>query len=183
MPSKYKFHDPGGTYFITMTIVEWVDVFTRSIYKDILVDSLIYSIDKKGLILHAWVIMSNHAHLIISAKQDFKLSDILRDLKKFTSKKIIKEIENNKIESRKKWMIPIFKKHGSKNPNNQIFQFWQQDNHPVELSTNEMIDQRLNYLHNNPVKAQIVDNAEHYTYSSAIDYTGRNGLIQIEFLD
>ena len=80
MPSKYKFHDPEGTYFITMTVVDWIDVFTRSIYKDILVDSLTYSIDKKGLILHAWVMMSNHAHLIISAKQGFRLSDILLSL-------------------------------------------------------------------------------------------------------
>ena len=183
MSGKYKFHDPEAIYFVTMTVVDWVDVFTRSIYKDIIVDSLVYSIKNKGLALHAWVIMSNHVHLVVSAKPNHNLSDIFRDLKKFTSKKIVSEIESNIDESRRKWMIPIFKSHGSKNPNNKEVQFWQQDNHPVELDTNEMIDQRLEYLHNNPVVEQIVDEAEHYIYSSAIDYIGGNGMIQVELID
>ena len=183
MASKYKFHNPEGAYFVTMTVVDWVDVFTRSVYKDVIVNSLIYSIKNKGLVLHAWVIMSNHVHLIVSARQKYNLPDIFRDLKKFTSKKIINEIENNFDESRRKWMIQIFKNHGSKNPNNKDFQFWQQDNHPVELDTNEMMDQRLDYLHNNPIKAQIVDEAEHYIYSSGIDYVGGKGLIEVEIIE
>ena len=182
MPSKYKFHDPNGLYFVTLTIVDWVNVFSRQVYKDILVKSLIYSIVHKGLILHAWVIMSNHVHLIISAQPKHSLSDILRDLKKFTAKKIISEIENN-AESRKVWILKIFKEHGGKNPNNKTFQFWKQDNHPIELDNNYMIDQRLDYLHNNPVKACIVVYAEHYVYSSASDYCGEKGLIPLELID
>lgn len=88
MASKYKFSNPDGLYFITYTIVEWIDVFTRPIYKDLIVDSLQYSMSNKGLNLYAWVIMSNHVHLIASAKEGFELYAILRDHKKFTSKKL-----------------------------------------------------------------------------------------------
>lgn len=183
MASKYKFHNPEGTYFITMTVVDWVDVFTRPIYNDIIVNSLAYSIKNKGLILHAWVIMSNHIHLIVSTSGKHKLSDIFRDLKKFTSKKIVNEIENNIEESRKRWMLRIFRKHGSRNPNNKEIQFWQQDSHAIELDNNKKIDQRLDYLHNNPIIANMVRDPEHYIYSSAIDYIGEKGLVKIELID
>ena len=183
MPSKYKFYNPEGLYFVTMTVVDWIDVFSRSVYKDIMVESLTYAQHKKGLIIHAWVIMSNHIHLIVSAKEDYILADAFRDVKKFTSKKIINEIEANPDESRKKWMIGIFKSHGRKNPNNKNYQFWKQDNYATELDTNEKTEQRLDYLHLNPVKAKIVENPEDYLYSSARDYTGEQGLIKVELLD
>jgi REP-associated tyrosine transposase len=181
VPSKYKFHNPEGLYFVTLTVVDWIDVFSRQIHRDILVDSLIYSIVHKGLIIHAWVIMSNHVHLIISAQSNYNISDIMRDMKKFTAKKIISEIRSIK-ESRKVWMVDIFKKHVSKNSNNKTYQFWQQDNHPITLDNNHMIDQILNYLHNNPVAAGIVEFAEQYIYSSASDYCDEKGLIPLELI-
>ncbi|MEQ8580637.1 MAG: transposase [Marinoscillum sp.] len=101
------------------------------------------------MILYAWCVMSNHVHLIVAAQEGGNLSEILRDFKKFTSKKILKEIEENLQESRKNWMLWLFRSAGEKNSNNVKYQFWQQDNRPVELSTNEMKDQRLDYLHNN----------------------------------
>ena len=182
MPSKYKFHNPEGIYFITYSVVEWVDVFTRPVYKDIVVDSLKYAQESKGLYLYAWVIMSNHVHLIASVKEGYKLSDVLRDHKKHTSKNIIEEIKENPDESRKNWMLWLFASHGERNPNNKKYQFWQQDNHPVELDANEMMDQRLDYLHNNPVKAGIVNEAENYIYSSAIDYVDGKGLLEVNLL-
>ena len=126
--------------------------------------------------------MSNHIHLIASAKEGYKLSDILRDHKKHTSKNIIKEIKENPDESRKNWMLWLFASHGERNPNNKEYQFWQQDNHPVELDTSEMMDQRLEYLHSNPVKAGIVNAAEDYIYSSAIDYVDGKGLLEVNLL-
>ena len=177
----YKFHNPEGLYFITYSVVEWIDVFTRPVYKDIIVESLIYAQQNKGLILHAWVIMSNHVHLIASAKSGYSLSDILRDHKKHTAKQIIKEISENPAESRKNWMLWLFTSHGKRNPNNKEYQFWQQDNHSIELE-NEMIDQRLEYLHQNPVKAGFTCQAEDYPYSSAIDYADGKGMLDIEFL-
>ena len=99
--------------------------------------------------LHAWVIMSNHLHLIVSAKDEEKLADIIRDFKKYTSKQIIKAIEDNQNESRKEWLIWMFKRAGSRNENNKIYQFWIQDNHPIALTSKEIAVQKLEYLHQN----------------------------------
>ena len=181
MATRYKFGNDEYAHFITLSVVNWIDIFSRECYKKIIIESLKYCIMEKGLILHAWVIMSNHVHLIISAKEGQKQADLVRDFKKFTSKTIIKAIEENIQESRKDWMIWMFKRAGSKNSNNKIYQFWQQDNHPVELSSVEMMQQRLDYLHENPVTAGIVIEAPDYKYSSAIDYyKEEKGLLPIE---
>ncbi|MBV8390965.1 MAG: transposase [Mucilaginibacter sp.] len=182
MPSKYRIYNSQEIYFITFAVVEWVDALSRPYYKDIILESLKHCQQKKGLILYAYVIMNNHVHLIASANEGYNLSDILRDLKKFTSKKLISEIENNIQESRKRWMLWIFRSNGERNSNNEKYQFWQQDNHPVCLDSGHLIDQRLDYLHNNPVKEGIVEEPEHYVYSSARDYAGIKGLLDIVLL-
>ncbi|MEP7376786.1 MAG: transposase [Chitinophagaceae bacterium] len=86
MSNAYKFDDPDGCYcyFITYAVVEWVDVFTRDEYRNILLDSWRHCQKEKGLQIHAWVIMTNHVHQIISRKGEHKLEDIMRDMKKFT---------------------------------------------------------------------------------------------------
>ena len=100
MPSEQYFvRNQNEICFITSTIVEWVDVFTRPVYKQIIVDSLKYCQESKGLDIYAWVLMSNHLHAIVSAREGCNLSDILRDFKKFTSKRIIEAI-NQEPESR-----------------------------------------------------------------------------------
>lgn len=182
MPSKYKIQNHQDIYFITFAVVEWVDALSRPYYKDILIESFKHCQQKKGFIIYAYVIMNNHVHLIASAAEGYNLSDILRDLKKFTSKKIIAAIEDNIQESRKRWMLWLFRSNGESNSNNQTYQFWQQDNHPICLDSNEMMDQRLNYLHNNPVNEGIVEEPEHYIYSSARDYAGVKGLLDIVLL-
>jgi REP element-mobilizing transposase RayT len=126
--------------------------------------------------------MSNHVHLIIRAKEGSALPNIIRDLKKFTSKQIITELETNKQESRKDWLLAIYKRAGEYNSNNTSYQFWRQDNKPIELYTNEVIMQKLQYIHNNPVEAAIVDNPQEYIYSSARDYAGINGLLDVILL-
>ncbi len=180
MSRKYKFDNPEGVYFISFATVGWIDVFTRPIYKDILIESLSYCQKEKGLELFAWCIMTNHVHLIARAKEGFLLQDIIRDFKKFTSKKLIKAIEENNQESRKEWMMSIFKSAGEYNSNNKNYQFWRQDNKPIEVYSNAVIDQKLEYLHNNPVEEGIVEQAEEYVYSSARDYAGQKGLLDIE---
>ena len=182
MSSKYRIYSSQDIYFITFAVVEWVDALSRRYYKDIILDSLKYCQQNKGLIIYAYVIMNNHIHLIASAKENYNLSDILRDLKKFTSKKLIEEIENNIQESRKRWMLWLFRSNGERNSNNEQYQFWQQDNHPICLDNGALIDQRLDYLHNNPVAEGIVEEPEHYIYSSARDYAGIKGLLDIVLL-
>jgi putative transposase len=183
MATKYRFGNSKIPHFITFAVINWIDVFSRECYKEIVINSLKFCVAEKGLNLHAWIIMGNHVHLIATAKEGFELVNIIRDLKKYTSKMIIASIEANVQESRKEWMIWMFKRAGAKNSNNSVYQFWQQDNHPIELSTNEMIDQRLNYLHENPVKSGLVTEAQFYKYSSAVDYyEEKQGLVPITFM-
>ncbi len=182
MSSKYKVGEDAIPHFVTFSVVGWIDVFSREQYKELFVESLKYCQENKGLVLHAWVIMTNHVHLIMSSNIN-KLEHIVRDLKKYTSKQIIKAIQENNTESRKEWMLNIFSFTGQNNNNNKEFQFWKQDYHPIELDTTEKMKQRLDYLHENPVRSGLVWEPWHYKYSSAIDYyTNENGLIKIEHL-
>ncbi|MDA0196650.1 MAG: transposase [Bacteroidetes bacterium] len=179
----YKISDQNAVHFITFSVVQWVDVITRKEYCDIVVESLKFCIKNKGLKVHAWCIMSNHLHLIISCIEEHRLSDLLRDFKKFTSAQIISAIEDNVHESRGNWMLWIFKKAGETNKRNENYQFWQQDNHPIECSSKEILDSRMNYLHENPVKAGLVRSEGDYVYSSGVDYYNNGkGLVEIEFI-
>jgi REP element-mobilizing transposase RayT len=176
----YKIRDQSAIHFFTFAVSEWVDVFTRSLYSDILLDSWRHCQQEKGLLLYAWCIMSNHLHFIASSK-NADLSGVLRDFKKFTSKEVIKAIENNSSESRRNWMLSIFRNAGETNSRNKDYQFWRQDNHPIELYSSAFTVQRINYIHQNPVRAGIVEKGEDYRYSSAKDYfQGKKcGLIDI----
>lgn len=106
----------------------------------------------------------------------------MRDFKKFTSSRLIRAIKENPYESRKEWMIEIFETEGRKNPNNKFFQFWQQDNHPIELTSNKMMDQKLDYLHNNPVEHGFVNKPEDFPWSSIASYFGEKGMIDVEVI-
>ena len=179
----YKIRNKEGIHFITFAVVEWVDVFTRKEYRDVVLDSIRFCQKEKGLLVHAWCIMSNHVHMVVSAVNN-DTSDILRDFKKFTSKQLIKAIAENEQESRREWMLEIFSKSGAANSRNRNYQFWRQNNQPKELFTEKFANQKLDYIHNNPVEAGIVEKAEEYVYSSARDYYyGKQcGLLEIDFL-
>ncbi|HYQ55805.1 MAG TPA: transposase [Draconibacterium sp.] len=172
MSRKYKFHNPEGVYFVSFAVQGWLDVFTRNEYKNILVDNLKYCQEQKGLEIFAWCIMTSHIHLIIRAGKDILLQDILRDYKKFTSKAIIKAIDENIQESRKEWLLKQFKIDGGN-------RFWRGDNKPVELWSNKVIDQKIDYIHMNPVEEGLVFRPEDYVYSSAADYAGEKGLLDV----
>ena len=150
----------------------WVDVFTRNEYKNLLVENLKYCQEYKGLELFAWCIMTNHVHLVIRAKEGADLSGILRDFKKFTSKAIKTAITENIQESRKEWLLKQFETPSG-------FRFWRTDNKPIELWSNDVIDQKIDYIHQNPVEEGLVFKAEDYVYSSAIDYSGEDGLLEV----
>ena len=177
MADAYRIKDQHVAYFITLTVIDWVDVFTRKEYKDILIDSLKYCIANKGLQVYEFVIMSNHLHAIISSDK-LPLSDIIRDFKKFTAKQIIEQITNSN-ESRKEWLLKKFAFAGAGNSNNKTYQFWQQDYHAIELSYEKMWRQRTDYIHNNPVRAGIVEHPEDYLYSSARFYYNKKCLLEL----
>ena len=182
MSIKYRTGDDKIPHFITFSTVRWIDIFTRENYREIVINSLKYCIVNKGLRLNAWIIMSNHLHLIMNAEAN-TIGNILRDFKKFTSRQLTKAIEENGHESRKDWILYLLANSGKRNVHNKIFQLWQQDNHPIELRTPGMIKQKLEYLHFNPVRSGIVSEPQHFKYSSAIDYlTTSKGLLDIEHL-
>ena len=179
MGEAYQIKDQEAVYFFTFQVVGWADVFSRQIYRDIVTDSFSYCRKNKGMELFAYVIMTNHVHAIMRSSNG-KLSDLVRDFKKHTSKLMLKEISNNPKESRKEWLEMIFHYHAKYNKRAGERQLWTHENHAVELSTNEMMDSRLNYIHNNPVRAGFVAQPEDYLYSSARNYADMESLIEID---
>ncbi len=177
--TSYRIKNEEGLYYLTFATVEWIDVFTRKRYKDIVVESLGYCQREKGLELFSWVLMSNHMHLIVRAKSGFRLSGIMRDFKKFTAQRIIKSIQEEP-ESRRVWLLAEMLKSGAANSKKQTYQLWRNDNHPIELYSNEVINQKVDYIHNNPVEEGIVEKAGDYIYSSAKDFEGEEGLLELE---
>jgi REP element-mobilizing transposase RayT len=181
MSEGYKIRDQTLPHFITFTVVDWIDVFTRQTYKDIVIESLDYCIQNKGMILFGYVIMSNHIHMIIQS-QEATLSDLIRDFKKFTAKSILEKIQNSP-ESRRDWMLERFKLATESHSRNKNYQFWQYGNHPEEVYSNNFMWSKLDYIHLNPVRAGIVEKASHYVYSSASNYVSDSGLLKIEKAD
>jgi REP element-mobilizing transposase RayT len=136
----------------------------------------------KGHIIYAYVIMSNHMHLIVNAKDGYSLSGIIRDCKKFTSKAIVESMQNQP-ERRAFWLELIIRAHASVNHRNKEYQLWQQRNRAIELSDLRRLYQKLAYIHRNPVKAGIVTEPEHYLYSSARNYAGLQAILDITCLE
>jgi len=178
MSRNYKFRNPEGLYFVSFAVVEWLDVFTRNEYKNILVESLAFSQKQKGMEIIAWCIMSNHVHLIFRSVKGQHPALLLGDFKRFTSKSIVKAIQENPRESRRKFLLEHFRKAANKSSNVKNFQFWRHDNKPIELWSNKVIKEKINYIHQNPVKAGLVYKSYDYVYSSAIDYAGGKGLLE-----
>jgi REP element-mobilizing transposase RayT len=181
MSTGYQIKDQEGLYYLTFQVVDWVDLFTRQAYRDIVIDSFNYSIENKCFQLFAYVIMSNHIHLIAHSSEG-KLSDTIRDIKKFTSKKIIETIQTIP-ESRREWLLNRFEFKARQNTRNKNFQVWTHENHAIYLYSPDFTIEKLNYLHQNPVRAGIVVNAEDYLYSSARNYAELDSLIEVELLD
>jgi len=177
MSRNYKFHNPEGLYFVSFAVVDWLDVFTRNTYKDILIDSLTFCQKNKGMEIIAWCIMTNHVHLIFRSVNGEKPEQLLGDFKRFTSKAIVRAIKENPKESRKEFLLEHFKKAAEKSTNVKQYQFWRHDNKPIELWSNGVIREKINYIHQNPVEAGLVYKAEEYVYSSAKDYAGEQGLL------
>lgn len=183
MSTGYKITHQHDHYFCTFTIVQWADIFTRQVYRDIVVAGFNHCVQHKGLRVHAYVFMSNHIHCILSATRG-NLSGILRDLKSYTAKQIYTEVQIG-TESRREWLTMVFKYAAGAHSRNLEFQLWSHDNHPEELWSVSFIRQKLNYLHLNPVKAGWVSEPQHWLYSSAADYVhGRQvGPVVISLLD
>jgi len=182
MSDKYTIRNEVGLHFVTFTVVDWIDIFTRREFKLLIIDSLRYCQKNKGLEIFAYCLMSNHLHLIVRAKEGFRLSPIIRDFKKFTSREIIRLMAEIK-ESRREWMLRRFSFRAAINPKIKNYQVWQPGSHAVELMSNKFMQQKLDYIHENPVRALVVSEPEHYWFSSARNYAGLESFLNVEFLE
>lgn len=180
----YKILNQNGMYFLTFTIVEWIDLFTRPIYSEIILESFRFCQKEKGLNLYAYVIMPSHIHLIAGTEEKAGLSSIIQNFKSFTASSVVKYLKNYKnIESRRDWLLNHFAFNARKNSTHSQHQIWRRDNHPFELYSPRMIRQKLNYIHMNPVKAKMVANPEDYILSSASNYVSGNGVLEVTLLE
>ena len=160
MQSRYRVHEPHANYFVTSTVVAWLPVFTTAVRCDILIESLEYCRSQKGLKIYAWVILDNHFHAILSAPS---VPRVLADFKRHTAQRLLEQIEKEKVE----WLLNQFEYFRAKHKSQSRHQIWQEGNHPQEIADDEMMLQKLDYIHQNPVKRGLVAAAGHWRYSSA----------------
>jgi REP-associated tyrosine transposase len=163
MRSRYRINTPDLAHFVTSTIVEWLPIFTSSGYCDIVVRSLLYCRAHKGLKIYAWVILENHFHAILAGPD---LSRTLADLKKFTAREILAQLKTE----RREWLLNQLRYFRAKHKATSEHQVWQESVHPQSIPTDQIMLQKLEYLHNNPVKLGLVAAPEHWRYSSAHEW-------------
>lgn len=164
MSEGYKVLDSSQPNFITLVVTDWVDLFIRDVYCKVIDDSLNYAIENKGIVVHAYVYMSSHIHLIVSSN-DVPLTEFVRDFKKYTAGEFIKLIDSS-LESRKEWLLAKFSYAANRIVRGGEYKIWKDGFHPVLLDTPHKIQQRVEYIHKNPVDAQIVFHERDYVNSS-----------------
>jgi len=169
--SRYKIVDPKLPHFITCTVLHWIPIFTRQETVNILLDSLKFLM-KDSLKIYAYVILENHLHLV--AQSEDLGHDIAR-FKSFTAKQLIQYLSENKV-TRILDQLAFYKKA---HKNDRAYQLWQEGCHPEWVQNDDMMRQKIEYIHQNPVKRGYVERSEHWRYSSAVNYAGQSGLLDV----
>ena len=178
--SRWKIIEGINHYFITTTIVEWQNVFVSDELFEVIIASLKYCIDHKGLHLHAYVIMPNHVHYIVSVDPAQYLSDIMRDFNRFTSRRITRIFEKAKQTD----LLDVFQKAATEERRRNKYKVWQEGYHPIAIYSEDFFLQKLKYMHENPVRKGLTDQAENWKYSSAQNYyLDDHSTIQVECLE
>lgn len=177
--SQWKVVQDVNLYYTTSTIVDWQYIFTSDDYFQIIIESLKYCIAKKGLHLHGYIIMPNHAHFIVSSDEGKNLSDIMRDYGTHTSRKMSGLLKM----SNQKSLLTIFREAAQLDGRGSEYKVWQDGFHPIAIESEKFFLQKLNYLHENPVRKGYVETPEYWKYSSARNYIiGDHSIIRVELL-
>jgi putative transposase len=158
-----------------------VDVFIRPVYKQVIVHTLNHFIESKGLIVYAWCLMSHHLHLLAQAKPGgLIIAELEKEYKSFTTAKILEAIDTEP-EIRKEWMLGRFENFGTMLGLMKKYHVWQNCSHPlyIDFRKKDLLFEHFEYIHQNPVRDKIVDIPGEYKYSSARDYAGMKGLVNI----
>jgi REP element-mobilizing transposase RayT len=175
---KIKHNNP---FYITFTVTGWIDVFTQKDHINMLLESIDYCQTNKGLKLYAWCLLPSRLHMIVDVAEPFQLWEIVRDLKKFTAKKLESALQEE-TETKREWLLDKLSFYGRYNVNNQYFKLWQEGYRPIELYSQKFFFQKLDYIHSIPVKELIVTNPWDYNLSSAKNYAGMEGLLQVQII-
>jgi REP element-mobilizing transposase RayT len=169
--SRYKITEPQQPHFVTLTVLHWIPVFTRPDTVNILLYSLRF-LSKDGLKIYARVILENHCHFVLQSNQLDK--DIAR-FKSFTARQLIEYLQVKNVKTILEQLAFYKKAH----KNDRAYQFWQEGVHPELIQGEAIMRQKVDYIHQNPVKRGDVDEAVHWRYSSARDYMGSAGLLEV----
>jgi putative transposase len=174
MRSRYKIIAPDDTYFVTSSIVNWVDIFTSDKYVKILTEAIKYNQGNRDLEIFAYVIMRNHFHLLCRSG---KLRNIISSIKSYSAKGIIELLK----EDKKYDILKIFEENKLPFKMDRKYQVWQEGFHPEEIIGEKMYNQKLEYIHGNPVIAEYVEDISEWKYSSVQDHLeGKQGLIKVD---
>ncbi len=170
--SRYQYADPAQPHFLTCTVVEWLPVFTRQEAVQILFESWRYLQDNQGLQLYGFVILENHLHAVAQAEN---LLSTWSRFKSYTARRTIDLLK----EHRAKALLQRMQLTSKASRNDREYQFWQEGSHPQVIEETTMLRQKLDYIHQNPVKRGYVDKPEHWRWSSARNYHGEVGLVEV----
>ncbi len=181
MSERYKVLDSSAPNFITLTLIDWVDLLIRPIYFRILDDAINYCIENKGLEVNAYVYMTSHIHLIVQSN-DIPLPTIIKSIKIHTTKELLKAIKE-RPESRREWLLNKFSFAAQRIKRGVKYKVWRDGFHPVLLDSPLKIEQRVNYIHQNPRELQLVREPRDWINSSCLEYEqGNKSNIKIKLL-
>ena len=169
--SRYKFTQPDQPHFMTLTVLHWIPVFTRPATVDILLNSL-HHLMQQGLKLYAYVILENHLHLIAQSAQ---LDHDIARFKSYTARRLIDHLYANNVNT----ILDQLRFYKKAHKDDRDHQFWQEGVHPELIQSEAIMQQKIVYIHQNPVKRGYVDEEQHWRYSSARNYAGQNGLLEV----
>lgn len=173
--SRYKIFEPDQPHFLTCTVLHWIPIFTRQESVQIILDSLAFLRESDGLKIHAYVILENHLHLVA---QSDDLVITLKSFKSYTARRLLDLLKANNVTTVLD-QLAFYKKAHKKETE---YQLWQEGYQPKQILSAEIMREKIDYIHQNPVKRGYVDEAVHWRYSSARDYEGHNGLLPVDRL-
>jgi REP element-mobilizing transposase RayT len=170
--TRYRIGETEYPYFLTCTVVGWLPVFTRQESVAILFDSWRFLQENGRLTLYGYVVLENHLHFIAQGEE---IAEQVGDFKSFTARRIIDLLEKHRAGV----ILKQLKSEKARHKTDRMYQLWQEGSHPQLIPNEEVMRQKLEYMHNNPVKRGYVDDPTHWRYSSARNYVGKPGLIEI----
>jgi len=169
MPRSYRIRaEERYAYFVTCSVVKWLPLFVQDTYRRIVLDSMAYVREHKMTQLNAFVVMPTHLHAVLWPQEGVNVSNVLRDFKRYTSRSISREA-TRRSERQYLKVFAAARRRGRAQGVSQ-YQVWQEGSHAEAVYGDEFARQKIEYIHNNPVRAELVASPEDWLYSSARAY-------------